>query len=738
MKKPFVFLAIMMLSAVMAMAAPRSKAEMQAAARQAINKQRSNRHLAPSNQPLKTLRSMKQLELIGTEESGYAVIATDDLMPAVMGVSEGRYSQGANENFEWWLAATNEAVEHLVANNMPLQVTTPDPDKFPTQVPSMVTSRWDQDKPYNNLCPAFNSSTNCLTGCVATAMAQVLNYHKKPEHGQGARTIYYPQGAVSTGQPVTANFYEDYYDWENMLDYYVGDNYSQEEANAVALLMRDCGVAANMEYGGPNEGSGTYSEDAADGLREYFGFADAQCLKRDYYPESKWMEIIYEELSENGPLYYAGASWSSGGHAFVFDGYDAEGKVSVNWGWSGQDDGYFFISQLNPSFYDFNIQQDMIVGIKSNNHSLLRTETVTVFLPGQLRSMLESVEAEGMIGTLTVNGPLNGDDLTYIRELAGFDANGESTGKRLRILDLSNARLEGNELPDGIFKNCSNLQRVRLPESLTSIGADAFNGCKGLGELRVTTKIVPTLKGTSVFNGMPFGTAKLYVRSGLKTKFAQAAQWNKFGENNILQFGTTLKVRNEIRNYGEQNPKFTYNIIGDKSIVGEPRIYCEATESSPAGRYPIMISPGNVANSEIYDFIDGYLIIKKIDGVIAQVKDAERCVGEPDPQFEMNYIGLVNGDLTPTWAEEPVFSTSATATSKPGNYIVYVKSATADSYNITFLPGTLKVKPAPVPDGISDLNAADDDQAPAYNLQGQQTTPSKKGLYIRNGKKILK
>ncbi len=732
MRKSFALLALLMLLASAAVAAPRTKAQMEQAARQAINHQRSQRHMAPSAMPVKVLRSIEQVEIIGTEEGGFAVIAADDLMPAVLGVSTARYSQGKNPNFEWWLTATAEAAKHVVQSQAPLQVTKPDPTKYPEEVAPMVTTKWYQMEPYDGMCPIFSGNTHCLTGCVATSMAQILNYHQSPEHGYGQRTIYYH------GQAVSANFEEDYYDWANMLDIYIPGNYTQEEADAVALLMRDCGVAANMEYGGPDEGSGAYSQDAAEGLRTYFGFDEAQCLERDYYSEPDWMDIIYRELSENGPLYYGGGDYMYGGHAFLFDGYNAEGQVSVNWGWAGDDDGFYHVSQLNPSYYHWNYAQDMIIGVKSGTHSLLRTEKVTVSAAGQLQQKLEETEAEGVIGTLTVEGPLNKDDMMYLRFLAGWNADGEATEGRLRLLDLTKATLEENTLPEGLFRDCTSLRLVRLPETISAIGAEAFKGCSGLGELRVTTKTVPTLLGMGVFDGLPFGVAKLYVRSSMKTKFVQAAQWNQFGENNIIQVGTTLKVRNAIRKYGERNPVFTYTVNGNNvlPVEGMPAFSTDARPNSPAGRYVVHISAGSMENAEAYDFTDGYLIVQKV-AAKATVKDAERFVGDPNPEFKLQYEGLVNKDVEPVWLQEPVFATSATSFSKPGVYTVFVKSAEAESYEITFQPGKLIVKEKPVPSGINEMSA-DDGQKPAYNLQGQRVNQQRKGISIVGGKKVIR
>lgn len=735
MRKALCLSAVLFIIAQVAMALPRTQSQMKSAAMKALNSHRSTRNMAPSATELEVLRATAELQVIGSTDGGFAVVAVDDALPAVLGVSLSHYSGGHNPNFEWWLTATAQAAAHIASSKMPMHVTTPDPIKYPEEVAPMLTTKWDQDTPYNNLCPVFNGSVRCLTGCVATAMAQVLNYHKTPQHGQGARTIYYPKNRPS-GEAVTANFEEDYYDWDNMLDIYTPGNYMDEQADAVALLMRDCGVAANMEYGGPIDGSGAYSDEAAEGLRLYFGFEKAECLDRSRFNEPAWMDIIYRELSENGPLYYGGASYSSGGHAFVFDGYNAEGMVSVNWGWSGDDDGFFHVSQLNPSYYNFNMQQDMIIGIQSSNHSKVLEKSVVTTAGGQLRELVESSidDEDATIGSLTVEGPLNGSDLLYLRLLAGKDTEEVSHDGKLRILDLTKAVLEQNTLPEATFKGCTSLRRVRLPEKLATIGDEAFYGCDKLTEMRVTCKSVPELQGENVFYGMPFGMAKLFVLSGMKAKYTQAAQWKQFGEANIFQVGTTVKARNAARVYGQPNPELKYTVTGD-AIEGEPSMICEAKTDSPVGRYAIYISAGSVVNSEAVNFADGYLIVQKADAK-ATVADAERFVGEPNPKFKLRYDGLVAGDSEPAWTVEPTFVTMASEYSPAGEYLIMVQGGEAQNYNITFTYGKLTVKPA-LPSAITDIEKERSTDT-YYNLNGQRTEANRKGIYIRSGKKVLK
>lgn len=721
------------LTATQAIAAPRTAAQMKQAALKAINQHRSNRRMAPRADAPEVLKSTSTYEIIGYKQGGFAVVSADDLVPEVLGVSTSDYSEGRNANFQWWLNAASEAVNYAVQNNIQLTTTKPDPSLYPTEVGPLLTTRWDQETPYNNMCPTYSGSTKCLTGCVATAMAQVLNYHKMPEHGEGQRTIYYPHGNHS-GQAVSANFSEDYYDWNNMLDDYSTTSYTKEQADAVALLMRDCGVAADMEYGGPSDGSGAYSQDAAAGLRKYFGFAEAQCVERDYYKETTWMNMVYRELSENGPMYYGGAdAYGKGGHAFVLHGYRADGKVLVNWGWSGSDDGYYDIAILDPSYYRFSQGQDMIIGVKSNTHSRYRSEIVTTTAEGMLKQAVEALEGEGQIGSLTVNGPLGFEDLKYLRHLAGRDSLDGESGESVRLLNLTNTQLHDNVLPDSIFKNCVSLQRIYLPATVEHIGREAFSGCSHLYELRVPTKVVPELDGPRVFQDVPMGSCMLYVRSGMKTKYLKKAQWKSFGEKNIGEEGTSIQARNTIRKYGEENPEFYYTISGD-DLHGQPELVCEATPSSPAGRYPIYVKRGTIDRENV-DFIDGYLVVQKLDAT-ATVGNYTREEGQPNPEFGFSaYDGLISLDSIPVWLETPVFVTTADETSPAGDYPIMVESATAESYNMTFVPGVLTVT---VSTAINGIDAAQRQQSVYYTLGGSRVEgATRAGIYLMrqsNGK----
>ena len=835
--KRFILWALLAVTALAVDAAPRTLAQMKEAAAKAINVERKGKKMAPRKaSAMKTLKATKEYQIIGFEQGGFAVIAADDLVPEVLGVSMSKYSEGQNENFKWWLEAVQGAVEYAVQNGVKLNTIKPDPNKYPTEVGPLMTTKWDQDEPFNDLLPQSIYGGRCITGCVATAMAQVLNYFKVPVSGIGTRTIYYPQGNTS-GAAITANFGDHVYDWDNMLDEYTYGNYNEAQVNAVATLMRDCGVAADMEYGGSNyteNGSGAFSTEAAAGLRTYFGIAEAECLERDYYNDADWMDKVYTALSEDGPIYYGGGSYSSGGHAFVLHGYRSDGMVYVNWGWSGDDDGYYNIDLLNPGYYHFDMGQDMIIGVKGAPRELTE-ENVELAEAGTLNTVLDD-EKIGTVGTLKITGEINSTDLRQIRRLGGIDEKGEKTDGYLQVLDLSEARIisggepylidngkqlttADNELPIKAFYGCKYLQKVILPAglkswgegalglcsqireleigklaedadfvieddvvwntdkneiiavlpiksgelnvakgtvalrncalagcgrlskvvlpaSLTKIGREAMRNCAGLQEIRVVSKDVPVLAGADVFTGVSIYTCKLYVPAGTKSKYTQQAQWKGFkgsDYDNIVEYGSSVKVRNTIRKYGEENPKFVYSVSGDP-IHGDPVLTCEATKTSPAGKYPVQISMGSISDENV-DLYDGYLIVQKVDAT-ATVENATREQGQPNPEFSLVFDGLVNNETIPVWKVEPVFTCEATEDSPVGEYPITV-TAEAESYKLTFVAGVLTVTESTT--GVRQIeNGELRMENSFYNLAGQRVEQPSKGLYIRNGKKYLK
>lgn len=223
--------------------------------------------------------------------------------------------------------------------------------KSTSSVNPLITTTWNQSPYYNDLCPYDNTKyERTVTGCVATAMAQIMKFWNYPTQGTGFRT--YTHNKYGT---LSVNFAATTYNWSSM------PNNVSSTNNAVATLMYHCGVSVDMNYGVASEGgSGAYVYleddiiayygliDARTALKNYFGYKDVKGYNRDDFSLSTWITKLKTELDAGHPILYAG-SGTGGGHAFVCDGYDNDDKFHMNWGWGGYYDGYFVISALNPS-----------------------------------------------------------------------------------------------------------------------------------------------------------------------------------------------------------------------------------------------------------------------------------------------------------------------------------------------------------------------------------------------------
>ena len=350
MKKLLLSLSFLLASAI-AFAAPRSLSQMKEAAKSVLNTQ-SAATRGGQAQP-EVLKEGRQLTVLGYAAGGFAVIANDDAFAAVLGYSDTRFSpDNMPPALQWWMDAADAAMQQRLDAGETATTTTTTPAElgYTPQVDELMQTRWDQGTPYNNLV-AQRLGAAYPTGCVATAMAQIMRYHKYPTNGKGVIEEY-------MGHKVYA-YFDRKYQWDKMRPVY-DDNigYSSIEANAVATLMLDCGVAVQMNYG--LNGSGALSNTAAIALEQYFLYSTKLYI-RDIYTEREWMDIIYEEISNRRPVYYGGATARGEGHAFVFDGYDASGRVHVNWGWSGSGNGFFDVAILNSTQGSFSEGQDMIV-----------------------------------------------------------------------------------------------------------------------------------------------------------------------------------------------------------------------------------------------------------------------------------------------------------------------------------------------------------------------------------------
>ena len=349
---------------------------------------------------------------------GFVIVSNDDRTEPVLGYSDSGSFDPDNmpENMRAWLQGYADEIAWLKKH--------PDAavsssrrtgeSNIKTPIEPLVETKWNQGEPYNDQCPYYyekstggysysidykNNYEHCATGCVATAMAQVMNYHQWPVRATKNISSYTWKGNdMPSLAPVN-------FDWDNMINNY-SNGYTTAQATAVATLMKHCGYSLEMNYG-PSSGSNT--DKVASALKNYFNYSSTVTyVSRSFYTYANWIEMMYHELSQGRPVVYGGSS-TGGGHEFVCDGYQGEDYFHINWGWGGMSDNYFKLSALDPdaqgiggssSDDGFHFGQDAVIGIQKNGG----TGTVLEFPTTNYNLSLNSINVSQ--SSVQVNEPV--------------------------------------------------------------------------------------------------------------------------------------------------------------------------------------------------------------------------------------------------------------------------------------------------------------------------------------------
>lgn len=300
------------------------------------------------------------------DNNGFVIVSGDERTEEILGYSdEGNVDlNNMPDNMASWLEGYAEQIK-AIRQGAPIKRTRSIQGEA---VEPLIKTKWGQGWPYNLMCPKINGQ-NCVTGCVPTAMAQILYYHKWPNDvlGMSGNSSLNIDSIPSTS-----------FKWDKMkLEYNNNDSLSYDSLNAVSELMRYCGQALKVCYGLTGT---SYTEF---GISTYFGYSNfTQVLEENFnyspnisymhnqkFPSKVWENIIYEEISNGRPVLYDGVSHKDGGHSFICDGFDGKGLFHINWGWYGKNDGFFSLSLLDPnnlkdrclSYSNFN---SAIIGIR--------------------------------------------------------------------------------------------------------------------------------------------------------------------------------------------------------------------------------------------------------------------------------------------------------------------------------------------------------------------------------------
>ena len=310
---------------------------------------------------VRKLADATNFNIYGTDKS-FVIVSKDTRNTPVLAYSETAYNpERIPCGMQWWMNAMEEALEE---SN----------EEFLTraseyaEVEPLLKTNWGQGDPYNFQCPSLNG-VKTPSGCVATAMSQILNFFQYPKIGKGINSYTVKGGmrprSVTFNKEYQYNLLKDNYDTETTAAL------TNEERDAISTLLLHCGAAVNMNYNA--DGSGANAFDATDGLATNLRFdsLSLHCYEREHFTNAEWMKMLTDELVARHPILYCGQDTRAGGHAFVVDGINANGLVHVNWGWDGDCNGYYSLDGMTPKRtvgfefgYNFSSGQSMITGYK--------------------------------------------------------------------------------------------------------------------------------------------------------------------------------------------------------------------------------------------------------------------------------------------------------------------------------------------------------------------------------------
>lgn len=349
---------LLLLFSLCSSAKERTDSDMKRIAMGVLNQRATTRGVSSE---LTCISETETYRIYGYDDS-FAIISRDDNSDALLGYSFTPFDpDNIPCGLKWWLSVVDATLQQK-----PMSSAKAITRSNPVVVEPLITAKWGQGDPYNLKCPTFKGK-NGPVGCVATAMSQLMYYYKFPETAKGSG--YYTLGDASQKHSVTIN---STYDWSQFKDVYTSSWFITEaEKQNISQLCYDAGVATHMNYA--SDGSGSQVQVAANALGQIFNYdsLSVKCVYRDYCSEEEWLEVICNEFINGRPIIIGGQDKLYGGHAFILDGINADGLIHVNWGWNGDANGYYNISDLNPSgilgsssVMHFNFDQTIITNLK--------------------------------------------------------------------------------------------------------------------------------------------------------------------------------------------------------------------------------------------------------------------------------------------------------------------------------------------------------------------------------------
>ncbi len=376
MKRNFLFLMVLLLSALSVDATPIGKQRAQSIARDFMTQK------GLKVDRLRPVEKMAKVKADGTspyyvfnngQDGGFVIVSGDDIAPKVIGYSYTGTFEETNvpDNIKAWLDYCAEQIETLTNHpNDAARMVRSATQTARISISPLVMTHWNQYAPYYNLTPIRNGK-QCVTGCVATAFAQVMKYYEWPKQATTTVPGYSWNGSTLEDlAPITFQWSDMLYNYQGGGNYDAGCSDPETNQTAVAQLMKYCGYAVKARYN--SNSTSASSSDIPAALKNYFGYQGLiTSVDRSSFSSADWDNLIYNEIYHGRPVIYSGRTSSDAGHAFICDGYGEDGYFHINWGWGGLSDGYYLLSILEPgkqgaggSNSGYNYGQSAVVGIQ--------------------------------------------------------------------------------------------------------------------------------------------------------------------------------------------------------------------------------------------------------------------------------------------------------------------------------------------------------------------------------------
>ena len=454
---------------------------------------------------------------------GFIIVAAEDAVFPVLGYSFERNFPSSNlpDNIGVWLESYQNQIAYSIQKGSKAKQSTKDvwnkylsksfsPEKGNDEVKPLLYTNWSQGCYYNSDFPETENENLCFhtyTGCVATAMAEIMKFHNFPKQGTGSH------GYNSSYGWLEADFENTFYNWTDM-EYQL-----QDENPAVAELIYHCAVSINTIF--VPGGSGAYDIDVRDALVDYFGYENgAQFLWRDDYP-GNWETILREELDSGRPVLYGAVAEDEGnyfGHTLVCDGYQDTSFFHFNWGWGGAYNGYYYLDSLSANGYEFNLFHDAVIGIRpdiGDSYIIQAPENISATANGNSVSLQWYQPTEGTLEKLGYNIFRNGQivNIAIVTDTIFTDTDIPSGEHNYKVSTV----YIGDE---ALSENSILVQGVGIPEQETEESPFVVSPNPAKESISISSK----------FNNNKISNVALFDLSGRKVK-----SWNIISQNESIQ-----------------------------------------------------------------------------------------------------------------------------------------------------------------------------------------------------------